>query len=200
VLALLLLIGLWPRATALLLASIGYGLMALDRYRYFHHLHLLWLSCGLLALCPSHAALSVHAHAARPRREQARWPLQLLRLQALIVYAAAGSAKLDADWLSGRTLAVLERLDLVGGALWLHARTTFGGAALASAVAFVELALVGLLAWRRTRLVGVALGLALHVTLARAMLLSTFSLQMSLYLLLFLPWPEQPSRAPGFRS
>ena len=37
----------------------------------------------------------------------------------------------------------------------------------------------------------VAVGLVLHVALEQTMLLSTFSLQMSLYLLLFLPWFEQ---------
>lgn len=49
--------------------------------------------------------------------------------------------------------------------------------------------------WPRARLAGVALGLVL-VALEQTMSLSTFSLQMSPYLLLFLPWFEQrPLRA-----
>jgi hypothetical protein len=188
-LALPLALGLWPRATAALLGCLGYGLMALDRYRYLHHLHLLWLSCGLLVLCPSHGALSIHVRARRAL--QPRWPLQLLRFQALVAYAAAGSAKLGADWLSGHTLIALERMGLISGPFWQYAHAVVGYRALACVVALTELALVGLLAWRWTRASGVVLALTLHATLASALMLSTFSLQMALYVMLFLPWRER---------
>ena len=196
-LAVLLLLGVYPRTLAGLLALLGYGLMAIDRYRYFHHLHLLWLSCGLLALCPSHARLSPHALWARRRGRldptSPRWPLQLLRLQALLVYAAAGTAKLDTDFLSGRTLRAFEQLGLLGGPRYTAAQLLLGHAGLAWLVTAAELALVPLLALPRTRprLAGIALGLALHAALANSMVVSTFSAQMALYLMLFLPWEHR---------
>lgn len=194
-LALLLLAGLWPRASALALAVVGWGLMAYDRHRYLHHLHLLWVSCAWLALAPSGARLSWHRRSIQPTVP--RWSLQLLRLQLLVVYAAAGVAKLRADWLSGETLRLVERVRLVHGALWGLARDMFGHGGVAVLACATELALVVLLAVRRTRRVGVALAVLFHVGLEASMTLSTFSALMLLYVALFLPWRQGVGAPPA---
>jgi hypothetical protein len=177
-----LLVGLFPRTSAGMLALVGYGLIAVDRYRYLHHLHLLWISCAWLALVPPVGW--------RERAQTPRWALQLLRFQALVVYGASGLAKLRGDFLDGTTFGVMSDLHLFEGP-FAHLPPAWR-APLAIGTCVTELSLVPLLAWRKTRLVGIALGLALHVGIAEAMMVSTFSVQMALYLALFLPWKERP--------
>jgi hypothetical protein len=190
-LALTLLVGLWPRASALGLFVIGYGLMALDRYRYFHHMHLLWLSCLWLALLPSVRGWRL-ASPWRPRAQEVpRWPLQLLRAQCLIVYLAAGIAKLGPGWLSGAALDSTARAGVVGGLLWSAMSERLGTGGVACLIAATELSIVLLLLSLRARGWGIALGIALHLGLEQSMVVSTFGAQMVLYLLLFLPWERR---------
>lgn len=123
-----------------------------------------------------------------------RWPLQLLRAQCLVVHAAAGLAKLQVSWLSGAALSAAARAGPVGGSLWRWSSALFGVQGLALAVAASELAIVLLLAVPRTRLLGIALALCLHSALGTSMVVSTFGVQMALYLLLFLPWSSGAAR------
>lgn len=186
-LAILLLAGVRPRATAALLAIAGFLLMALDRHHYLHHLFLLWLSTAWLAICPSGERMSIE-RLFRPANDRLpRWPLELLRFQTLVIYGAAGLAKLSSEWLSGGTLAALSRAGFVEHGAEL---AVSWAAPLAIGVAATELALVPLLAFRRTRVAGVAIGLALHAGIDAMMMVSTFSANMMLLLLLFLPWRE----------
>ncbi len=190
-LAVLLLLGIAPRVSAGLLGIAGYALMAADRFRYMHHLHLLWVSCLLLALAPSGERLSVVRFFRRGADAVPRWPLQILRLQLLVAYAGAGVAKVSIDWLSGGTLARYEESGLVGGDAW-QVVSTLGHAPAAIGVAAFELGLVPLLAFRRTRLAAVAAALVFHALLHASMMLSVFTAIMSTYLALFLPWREDP--------
>jgi hypothetical protein len=193
VLAVPLLLGVRPRAAALALAICGYGAMALDRGRYFHHLHLLWLSCAWLALTPCGARLSLEALLRRDGREDRsqKWSLTLLRFQGLVVYAAAGIAKLQPAWIDGTALARVCVVFAFGGGFFELGRDSVGLSGLSIAIAIWELALVPLLAWPRTRVIGVAMGLALHLVLDTSTLVSTFGATMALYLLTFLPWDRE---------
>ena len=193
VLAVLLLFGVRSRASAFALAICGYGAMALDRGRYFHHLHLLWLSCAWLALTPSGARLSVeHLFGGGDRQELSpQWSLTLLRFQGLVVYGAAGLAKLQPAWMDGTALARVSEVYPFGGPLFELGRAAIGLPGLSVAIAVWELALVPLLVWRRTRVLGVVSGIALHVVLDASTLVSTFGATMILYLLTFLPWDRE---------
>lgn len=184
----LVLLGIRARPAALLLAIAGYGLMALDAARYFHHLHLLWLSCALVALTPCDARLAVIR---RGGPSAPRWPLTLWRLQALVIYGAAGLAKLDPRWLDGTSLRLIAERFPFEGVFWDAGLGLVGHAGMATAIALWELALVPLLAWRKTRLLGVALGLALHVVLDTTTMVSTFGASMALFLVTFLPWERR---------
>jgi hypothetical protein len=194
ILAALLLLGVRVRTVAFALMVVGLGLMAADRYRYFHHILLLYVGVGWLALAPGADRLGVmqlghrrwHAEAWVPR-----WPLQLMRLFTMSVYLAAGTAKLSSDWLSGKTLAQLTALGLVGGRPWQWLVAHVGASPLAIGIAGAELGLPVLLAAPRTRLGGVVLGVALHAGISTAMSVSTFGVEMVLLLSLFLPWPER---------
>jgi len=102
--------------------------------------------------------------------------------------AAAGIAKLDPSWLSGRELQQWQALTVVGGPLYANAVGAIVTQGLSCSAAAIELGLVPLLSMQRTRVIGIALGLALHYAFAASMLISTFSVQMALYLMLF--WPR----------
>jgi hypothetical protein len=187
VLAVLLLFGVLPRLSAGLLGVVGYGLMAADRFRYMHHLHLLWVSCLLLALVPSGERLGVMRLFRRGGAEVPRWSTNLLRLQLLVVYASAGISKLSADWLGGRTLARYDAMGLVSGPVW-RAVSALGPAPAAFGVAATEIAAVPLLLYRATRAWTVAALIAFHLALHASMMLSVFTAIMIAYLALFLPY------------
>jgi hypothetical protein len=177
--ALSLLVGLWPRASALLLGVSGYALMASDRFRYLHHLHLLWTSCLLLALVPWSA------------RPLPKWPLTLIRWQVLVIYAASGVAKLDPQWLDGSTLEQLAAHRLIDPGVV----EVVGAPLLAQLTCATELILVPLLMWPRTRWVGIALAIAFHLSTDTVMVVSTFPVVMIALVVTFAPTRRERTRA-----
>lgn len=187
-LAVMLLVGVRARSAALALGLVGHALMASDRFRYLHHLYWLWCSCLLFAAMPSGARLS--------SGPVPRAGVQVLRGAALIVWSAAGLAKLRAEWLDGSILRYLEARGLLFGPARAVADAV-GHGPLAMGIAAAELALVPLLILGgRARLLGVALGLALHAGIDASMHVSTFGAQMTLFLSLFLPWREHRYAPP----
>ncbi len=233
-LAVALVVGVGSRWTPAALFLVAYLVMALDRYRYAHHLHLLWWSCLLLAFAPlgqatrrlqwrkkrsttehverqANSAAKVHVaaqagrlakvhvegRAERPANSRVlvpRWPLQLLRLQALVVYFAAAAAKCNPTWLSGTLLELQTRVGLFSGEPWAQLVRLLGYSGLAWAVLVWEASLVVLLAIPTTRRLGIVFGIALHAAIAMSTVVSSFGLQMLLYLGLFWNW-EDTSRS-----
>jgi len=180
-LAVALLVGIRPAWTALSLAALSYGLMFADRYRYFHHLHVLYLAIAWLALIPA------------PSRESAKlgaaWPLQILRAATVGIYLAAGTAKLKPTWWHGDSLAILAHLHALNGPIWAALGHAFSFGALAKAACLTELGLPLLLVLQRTRRGAVLLGLVFHVLISCVMPVSTFGVTMALMLFSF--WPER---------
>jgi vitamin K-dependent gamma-carboxylase len=186
--AITLLLGISARLSSLLVGAAGAWLMAADRYRYLHHLYLLWWMLLWFALLRSDDRLSLLGWI-RNRTGSARvprWPLQLLRVFCASVYLASGLAKLRSPWLSGETLKDLERVTLIGGEAYRFTVATLGHAAVATAVCALELCLAPILLWSKTRWLGVALGASLHAGVALSMEVSTFGGQMLWLLALFL--------------
>jgi hypothetical protein len=186
-LALVLLLGIRPRWTAAALTLLNYGLLFADRYRYFHHLHLLYLGVAWLALVPERSADGQN------RALLPAWPLQILRSLLVGIYVAAGSAKLSASWWSGDSLAILSHLQQVRGSIWRASTAIVGIAGVAKLVCATELLLPALLVIRATRRVGVLLGVAFHVLVSSVMPVSIFGATMTLLLSSF--WP--PRRRVG---
>jgi len=152
-LALGLALGVRPRLCALLFA-LGFTYLELcDQALYLNHYYLVSLLAGLLALLPVGRAATVPA-----------WVLGVLRFQVAVVYAYAGVAKLNADWLLAAQplrlwLSARADLPLIGPALALPATAyaaSWAGAA-------YDLAIVPLLLARRTRPLAVALVVAFHL-------------------------------------
>ena len=206
-----LLLGVRPRFSAAAVAIVSYLLLLADRYRYFHHLHLLYLAVGLLAFCPLSDRLSLERAALRGwRRLRSKgaqnlasptsspgWSLALIRALVSGVYLSAGLAKLDPEYWSGQTLAELDRIGMLGGSMWEVLRSAFGHAGLARFTCLFELGLPVLLAWKRTRWVGVALAVGFHLVLGCILAVSIFGATMMLLLLSYWPKSRLRERSPG---
>jgi hypothetical protein len=172
------------------LAMVSYVLLAADRYRYYHHLFLLYVVVACLALCPSPTRFSAEYALRRGALPQAwpAWPLQLIRALVMSVYLAAGVSKLNAPWLRGETLADLARLDLTRGAAFELAERWIGFAGIAQLSCATELALPLLLALPATRRAGVLLAWAFHLGISLSMPVYSFGAQMAVLVLAF--WPR----------
>lgn len=180
--ALAMLVGALPRLSAFVLGTSGYLLMAADRFRYLHHMHLLYTTCLLLALAPQGGWTLRRALESVP---VPRWPVSLLRFHVLVIYLASGLAKLEPRWLDGTTINRLVDARLMDAALV----DALGAVPIAWLVLLVELGLVLLLAWPKTRAFGVVVGLLFHAATALFMMVSIFPVLMGALLLLFIDVP-----------
>jgi len=209
-LAVLLLLGVRARASAVGLALVSYALLAADRYRYYHHLHLLYVSVAFLALAPIGASWSLEHAAARllhrvrgtrapvaPVAISDAWPLQLIRALPLGVYFAAFTSKLDPEFLRGDVLRGLERFQVLKGGFWELVRDLVGYRGVATLAGLAEIALPLALMLRPTRRLAVVLALGFHAGISACMPVYSFGAQMAVLLVAFLPQRTfAPSRTP----
>jgi vitamin K-dependent gamma-carboxylase len=168
----------------------------LDRALYLNHYYWITVAAGVMLLLPLGR---VHSLDARRRGEPPdavpAWVLWTLRGLVGMVYAFAGLAKLNPDWLlRGQPLAIWlpqdADLPLVGPLLAEHATAL----AVSWAVVAFELAIVPLLLWRRTRLAAYLTAVAFHVGTAAVLPeIGMFPWIMSAGALVFLA-PDWPAR------
>ena len=148
-------------AAAVLLVAFGW-IELIDVTTYLNHYWFVTLLAALSVVMPVGAALSLDARRRGPRPVARGW-VWLARFQVGVVYAFAGLAKLQTEWLAGRPLE-----------LWLPARRAMPvvgplleqpGAArlLAVAGAAFDCSIVPLLVWRRTRFAAWLVLVAFHV-------------------------------------
>jgi hypothetical protein len=219
VLSVLLLFGVRARASAALLAAVSFLLFAADRYRYYHHLYLLYLTVAWIALAPIGGALSLEQPIRRTlatlrgdtlpvettsswQAPAPIWPLQLVRALVIGVYVAAGVSKLDAGFLAGDALRELERFHVLKGSFWELTRDALGYGGVAKLSCFTEFALCAGLLYRPTRRAAVVFGWAFHAGISASMPVYTFGVQMAVLLMAFWPRAEpafsetEPLRPP----
>lgn len=195
VLAVLVMLGAWYRVSAALL-FVGYTyVFLLDRAYYQNHLYLLSLFCLLMVVVPAHRAVSIDAWRRRKIRSETApaWALWMLRAQMGIVYFYAGLTKINADWLGGWVLrADLQRnadFPVIGRYLteqWAVSAVSWAGLLL-------DLSVVPLLLWRRTRVLVAAAAVLFHVTNSRLFAIEVFPwFSIAATLLFFRPdWPRR---------
>ena len=128
----------------------------LDQTRYLNHFYLVCLISFLMCFLPAERAFSVDALLRRKIRSEVvpAWTLWLLRAQVGIPYLYGGIAKLNSDWIHGgepmriwlSPLTKMPGLSHVFASNWVVYSFVFGGLLL-------DLLVVPLLLWRRTRLV-----------------------------------------------
>src|SRR5688572_26310972 len=125
----------------------------LEQTRYLNHFYLVCLISFVMCFLPAEGAFSVDALLRRKIRSDVvpAWTLWLVRAQVGIPYFYGGIAKLNSDWLLGgepmRTW--LSPLGTFFAADWVVYGFVIGGLML-------DLLVVPLLLWRRTRMFAVA--------------------------------------------
>lgn len=202
-----LLLGVRARLSAALLGGVSLALVAADRYRYFHHLFLLYVALLWLSLAPIGERFTWRQVLARARRQLGRvdarpldasapaaWPLQLLRALTLSVYAAAGFSKLNVGWLRGDVLRDLELVRLLDGRAWELLRNLLGYSGIAWLACTFELAVCLLLCVPITRRAAVLAAMGFHAGISACMPVFSFGAQMSVLLLSFLSERKLPKR------
>ncbi len=138
----------------------------LDQTRYLNHFYLVCLISFLMCFLPAERSFSVDA-LLRPKIRSdvvPAWTLWLLRAQVGIPYFFGGIAKLNNDWVYGgepmriwlSPLAKLPKFGDVFAADWIVYSFVFGGLLL-------DLLVVPLLLWRRTRLFAFAAAVAFNL-------------------------------------
>ena len=187
-LALSLALGLFYRASAVLLFLGVTYVFLLEQAEYLNHYYLVCILCFLFVILPAHGALSLDAFRKPAIRSDTvpAWTLLLLRAQLSIVYIYAGIAKLNPDWLRGEPmrswLAGKAGLPVIGPLLeteWAPYFFSYGGLLL-------DLLVVPLLLWKRTRLAGFGLAVFFHLTNAAVFEIGIFPwLMIAATLLLF---------------
>jgi vitamin K-dependent gamma-carboxylase len=187
--------GLCYRASAALFC-LGFTYVALlDKTQYLNHFYLVALISFLLIFVPANRAWSLDAWL-WPRIARAdvpAWSLWLLRFQIAIPYVYGGIAKLNGDWLAGQPMQMwMGRMSAVRayvpafGELWLALAFSYGGLLL-------DLLVVPLLLWRKTRTIAFCFAVVFHLTNAVLFQIGIFPwLMIAATTLFFEPdWPRR---------
>ncbi len=138
---------------------------------------------------PADAAWSIDTRsgAVARRSEVPAWTVGIFRFQIGVVYAFAGLAKLESDWLGGRPMRIWLRdqgdFPVIGG--WLS--TGAPASVLAIAAAIFDIALVPLLCSRRTRRFAYPVSIAFHLMNSRLFSIGMFPWAMMLMTATFFP-------------
>lgn len=187
--------GAWYRVSAALFFVAFAYVFLLDQAQYLNHFYLVCLLSFLMIFAPAHRALSIDVLRRPPLRTDTvpAWPLLLLRAQVGIVYVYAALAKLNGDWLSGRPmnewLADRSTDSILGPIL----RQAWAGIAFSYGGLLLDLLVVPLLLWRRTRLYAFAAAVLFHLLNARLFAIGIFPWMMIAATTLFLA-PDWPRR------
>ncbi|KAA3440399.1 HTTM domain-containing protein [Rufibacter hautae] len=163
-LGLLVMVGLYYRASMVLFTVLWWGTYLMQKTSYNNHYYLLLVLCFLMLLVPAHAYASVDARRKPELKSLScpRWCLVIFVAQMGIVYTYASVAKMNADWLAGIPIKVWfankSHFWLIGGLLqetWFQKLVVYGGI-------FFDLLIVPLLLWRRTRFLAFCMAIFFH--------------------------------------
>jgi len=175
----------------------------LDQARFMNHFYLVCLISFLMCFLPAERAFSVDSLLRRKIRSDVvpAWTLWLLRVQVGIPYFFGGIAKLNSDWIQGgepmriwlSPLAKIPAFGHIFAADWVVFSFVIGGLLL-------DLLVVPLLLWRRTRLVAFVAAVSFNLINSLLFDIGIFPWLMLGALLIYFP-PDVPRRlARAFMS
>ncbi|GAB4151308.1 MAG: HTTM domain-containing protein [Planctomycetaceae bacterium] len=189
ILAMMIALGLFYRIATILFCLGFLYVFLLEQAYYLNHFYLVCLLSLIAIVLPANCAYSLDV-LRRPelRRETVpAWTLWLLRFQIGVVYFFGGLAKLDSDWLDGAFIRIVfsKRPDfpILGPFFqeeWMVMAFVYGGLLL-------DLFIVPLLMWNRTRIPAYVLVILFHATNAQLFHIGIFPLFMVAASMLFFP-------------
>ena len=197
-LAICIMLGLWYRISAALFFLGFTYVFLLDQANYLNHFYLICLISLLMVFVPAHRAFSLDA-LRRPEIHSdtaPAWTLWLLRFQIGVPYFYGGLAKLNEDWLRGEPLsswlAAKTDFPIIGPLFteqWMVYLFGYGGLLL-------DLLVVPLLLWRRTRPFAFAAAVLFHLLNAALFQIGVFPwFMIAATALFFSPdWPRLGGR------
>jgi vitamin K-dependent gamma-carboxylase len=178
----------------------------IDQCYYLNHYYLICLLSFLAMFLPANREWSIDAlRNPELRRDWApTWTLWLLRYQIAIPYVFGGIAKINSDWLHGEPIRtwLAERTDfpVIGQyftAEWCVQTFVYGGFLL-------DLAVVPLLLWKRTRPVALLLAVSFHLLNSQLFIIGIFPWMMIWVTVVLFTSPDtigllrrRPSVLPG---
>lgn len=193
--AFLLAIGFCYRPSAIVLCLSSTYFFLLDEAYFVNHTYLICLLSFLFCIIPAHRAFSIDA-LMRPRlRAQTvpAWNLWLLRIQMGVVYFYGGVAKLSPDWFQGEPMRhyLDQHTDFPLIGRFFHSEAVVYAASYTSLL--LDLLIVPLLLWRRTRAGAFCLAVLFHVMNSKLFTIGIFPwLAIAATTLFFSPsWPRQ---------
>lgn len=204
-LALLVAIGLFYRASIVLFFVSFTYVELIDKSTYLNHYYLISLLAFLMCFLPLHRAYSVDSWRKPSLRAdtQPAWILGLLRFQIGLVYFFAGVAKLNPDWLLRAEplrswLPAHTELPIVGpllGEAWVAFAMSWAGA-------IFDLSVFPLLLWRRSRPFAYLAVVFFHVVTWRLFHIGVFPwVMITITTVFFSPsWPRRILRPLGIRA
>jgi hypothetical protein len=182
-------LGIGTRACGLVAALTGYLVMVQSPFGFVATLHLLFQGCLVLALTDAGSVLAL-----RPERaltgESGFW---LVRVFMASIYFWAGVAKLNRDWLSGRTFLLFQGDGALSGPFSDFVLATgWSRQLVACFIAATELSLPILLLWRKTARVAPWLALTMHAAIELAARPDLLGWEMAAMLLCLWPVGSDP--------
>jgi hypothetical protein len=182
------------------LYTLGFAYVFLiEKAHYLNHFYVIILMSALLTVVPAHSLWSYDADHGRTKKSDfiPAWPVWLIRAQLVIVYAYAGIAKLNSDWLSGRPLNIWldhhRDVPLIGEFL---AGDTFALIASYSGI-FIDLILGPALLFKRTRVLALVIMASFHLANSFLFSIGIFPWMMLGANLIFLDY-DWPRKLPRF--
>ena len=187
--------GLFYRVSAVLFFLAFVHVFLIDEAYYLNHFYLISLVAFVMIFVPAHRAFSLDARRCPALRSDVApaWALWLLRAQVGIPYFYGGLAKINRDWLRGEPIGswLADRTDFpLIGPFFTH---EWAGLAFAYGGLILDLTIVPLLLWKRTRPYAFAAGLLFHGLNAMLFDIGIFPWMMiAAFLLFFEPdWPRR---------
>ncbi len=200
--------GMWYRLCAAVFFLAFTHVFLIDQAYYLNHFYLISLIAFVLVFVPAHRAFSLDARRRPALRSDhvPSWTLCLLRAQVGIPYIYGGLAKINGDWLRGEPIGswLADRTDFpLIGRFFTH---EWAGLAFAYGGLILDLTIVPLLLWKRTRRWAFAAALVFHGLNAILFRIGIFPWMMIAATLLFFEpdWPRRvgllPPLAPARRE
>lgn len=185
----------WQTRLALLLFAVGFTYVELiDKTTYLNHYYFISLAAVLLAFMPHDRAWSFDSRRKGSPGWTPAWTVWALRIQIALVYAFAGFAKLNYDWMVNAAplrfwLPQHAHLPVVGPLLdetWVAYAFSWAGAAF-------DLTIVAWMLWGRSRPLAFAVLIVFHLITGQLFMIGVFPYMMIAASLIFFS-PDWPRR------